>query len=142
MKHNIVIIASIIFCNYTQQQIIVFSAPCQSDNECGLLEACIRGQCSNLCDQNRACGLNAICDMVNHKKQCTCPASFTGTAETECYRLPSFCQSGNDCENGFMCKSGGCVPKCKGNEDCAQNEMCIQGSCTREYINCLLNYLN
>ena len=112
---------------------LLLPAPCESDDECGLLEACTRGQCSNLCDQNRACGLNAICDMVNHGKECTCPAGFTGTAKSECYRLPTYCQSEADCQSGFMCKSGGCVPQCRGHEECAQNEKCIEGSCTREF---------
>lgn len=92
----------------------------------------MRGQCSDLCDEDDACGLNSDCTMVNHRRQCSCPPGFTGNAETECYRVPTTCQKNNDCPAGFLCKAGVCAPACSGDSECALNEKCVGGSCIRE----------
>lgn len=64
----------------------VILAWCQSSNECGLTEECIQGQCNNPCEARSACGMNAECNVLNHAKQCSCPAGFTGNQLVECVR--------------------------------------------------------
>jgi hypothetical protein len=61
-------------------------ASCQSDEECGLTEKCLQGQCNNPCDQPSACGMNAECRVFSHNKQCSCPPGFTGNQDVECVR--------------------------------------------------------
>lgn len=61
-------------------------ASCQSDEECGLTEKCLQGQCNNPCDQRSACGMNAECRVFSHNKQCSCPPEFTGNQDVECVR--------------------------------------------------------
>lgn len=53
---------------------------CHSDRECPTNEACYNGQCSSPCQ----CGANAMCDVINHKATCKCPAGYTGNPATEC----------------------------------------------------------
>ena len=111
------------FCLY------IFTAPCQSDSECALTEACIRGQCASFCDYELACGVNAECKMVNHNKQCFCGPQFTGNPDKECFRIPSPCRKNSDCPSDFSCEAGVCFSGCREDSNCAENEKCVDKKC-------------
>lgn len=52
------------------------------DNECGLEQACVERTCINPCTD--ACGIGALCRVINHKPQCSCPRGYNGDANTRC----------------------------------------------------------
>ena len=95
-------------------------------------EVCDKGQCRDPCSKEGTCGLNAFCNVVRHKKQCVCPADFTGNPEVECVRIPSTCYSSSDCPQPMQCADGICMPPCNTDENCAINERCLQGLCMRK----------
>ena len=39
------------------------------------------------------------------------------------------CRDDNDCEFGFICENGDCIPGCRGDDDCQPWEECINGEC-------------
>lgn len=57
---------------------------CRSDENCGIEEACINRVCQNPCSIFGACGRNANCRPINHKPECSCPASFRGNPNVVC----------------------------------------------------------
>ena len=99
-------------------------------------EVCDKGQCRDPCSKEGTCGLNAFCNVVRHKKQCVCPADFTGNPEVECVRIPSTCYSSSDCPQPMQCADGICMPPCNTDENCAINERCLQGLCMRKSTFC------
>nr|CAD7425818.1 unnamed protein product [Timema monikensis] len=72
---------------------------CRSDNECSLSEACINGKCESPCH----CGLNAICDVVNHQATCKCLQGYTGNPASGCV-VPE----GSNCEPDPCGPNSGC----------------------------------
>ncbi|XP_026683575.1 LOW QUALITY PROTEIN: neurogenic locus Notch protein-like [Diaphorina citri] len=106
-------------------------ASCQSDEECGLGEKCLQGQCNNPCERQGACGVNSLCNVLTHRKVCFCPRGFTGDPETECVRMPVPCEVSKDCPSStqHVCKDNLCIPQCSGDNDCALNEKCSNGTC-------------
>lgn len=119
-------------------------AACQADQQCSPTEACVRGQCTDLCDSDAACGINGKCRMENHEKQCTCADGFTGNPVFECIRMPSACQDDSNCPSGYSCQEEVCMPKCRADTDCAGNEKCFGGNCVltcRENDDCFLGHV-
>ena len=105
---------------------------CTKDRNCQVNEVCDKGQCRDPCSIEGTCGLNAFCNVIRHKKQCVCPADFTGNPEVECVRIPSTCYSSSDCPQPMQCADGICMPPCNTDENCAINERCLQGLCMRK----------
>lgn len=105
------------------------TAACILDTECSSDEVCQGGQCIQPCLQPHSCGLNAHCNMITHRKQCTCPAGFTGNPEMECVRIPLVCKADFECGRGNNCRNGMCFPQCSTDQDCALNEKCLKGNC-------------
>ena len=92
---------------------------CEADDECPQVEACINAVCRDPC----GCGLNARCDIVNHRPVCICEPGFYGDPEVACLALG--CQSDSECKETHACRSGECTPvcgpdglPCGGNADC------------------------
>lgn len=55
---------------------------CIYNTDCPLDKGCQRNKCINPCINT--CGVNAICDVINHIPMCTCPKSMSGNAFIEC----------------------------------------------------------
>lgn len=58
---------------------------CIESSECPQNEACSNKKCGNPCIG--ACGVAAICQVINHNPICSCPPSFTGDPFTRCTSL-------------------------------------------------------
>ncbi len=89
--------------------------------------------CRDPCSDPHACGINAICTMTGHKKQCGCPPSFTGNPAVECVRIPTTCVSDAACPTTMGCHEGICMLQCTSDKQCATNERCNKGQCMRKY---------
>lgn len=92
---------------------------CERDDECLQDTACINAVCRDPC----ACGLNARCDIVEHRPVCVCQPGFYGDPKVACIILG--CQSDSECKETHACRSGDCTPvcgpnglPCGGNADC------------------------
>ncbi|CAB4059875.1 unnamed protein product [Lepeophtheirus salmonis] len=101
---------------------------CRSDLTCKSNEICVQGDCKDPCRDFKACGINAKCETLNHKKQCSCPPSFTGTPSVECVRIPNTCTKSCD-GPGMSCVEGICMLNCRNDNNCAFNERCLKGQC-------------
>lgn len=88
---------------------------------------------SDPCDGKDVCGPNAICSCTNHAVTCTCPLGFHGnpTPEQGCVRVPSTCQTPQDCPSQHVCVSGLCQCQCSEQNNCAQGERCKNGICVK-----------
>lgn len=58
---------------------------CVISSDCSLNEACINQRCRNPCEGG--CGLNAICNVVNHNPICSCREKMTGDPFLRCYPI-------------------------------------------------------
>lgn len=129
--------------------------PCVYNKDCPAHQLCNRlsHTCYNVCDDEDACGINAICiaDAEEHRAVCQCPPGFKPSprAEIACTAIDSCssnpCHKSALCEvgsNGHVCKCpqnmvgdpyvSGCHPEgtCpKGDRDCPPNSACIGGRC-------------
>ena len=76
-------------------------------------------------------GPNALCNVVNQRAQCTCPAGFLAypTPNTACVREPTPCTGTKSCAAGFTCQNSVCRPLCSADSQCLVNERCSQGMC-------------
>lgn len=55
---------------------------CIVNSDCASNLACIQNKCKNPC--NNVCGLNAICNVINHSPQCECLPGYIGSPYQEC----------------------------------------------------------
>lgn len=58
---------------------------CVINQDCSLDKACYFQKCRDPCRD--ACGLNALCQVINHKAVCRCPPEYTGSPEVQCIQL-------------------------------------------------------
>ena len=65
---------------------------CQSDDECPFDKACHNTACVDPCN----CGINAICQVINHKPLCYCPPGYSGNPEIECQKCKLRCRKLHD----------------------------------------------
>lgn len=61
---------------------------CVLHTDCPRDRACIRNKCTDPC--LNTCGVNAICEVINHIPNCRCPEHQEGNAFIQC--LPSPCK--------------------------------------------------
>ena len=113
------------------------SASCTSDNDCTKDKSCNRnrGECINPCSLRAACGVNALCRVVNHNPRCECPECFTGRPHLGCKRdsrcstNPTIegreCGTSNDCPSALYCEKGECKSPCGHTSICEGNERCV-----------------
>lgn len=59
---------------------------CTVSSECPQNQACINLKCANPCPGT--CGLNALCQTINHSPICSCNDQFTGDPFTKCFSIP------------------------------------------------------
>lgn len=129
------------------------SVPCVYNKDCPADQLCNRltNKCFNVCDEEDACGTNAICIASDHRANCQCPPGFKPNprAEIECTQTDicttDSCHSSAICEatsTGHTCKcpdnmigdpfATGChhIGACpNGDHDCPVNSACINGHC-------------
>lgn len=68
---------------------------------------------SDLCESPTACGVNALCIISNHQKQCSCPLILEGDPLFAC-RYPQInCKGNSDCNSGQTCYSSTCQAVCQ-----------------------------
>lgn len=80
---------------------------CRSNNECELGQACINGKCSSPCQ----CGINALCDVINHQGVCKCPPGYTGNPNIACSPPSNPCDA-NPCGVNALCELDNGNPIC------------------------------
>lgn len=122
---------------------------CTINGDCASNKACIRNRCADPCPG--ACGLNAICNVVNHGPVCTCPDRYNGDPFTSCRPIvqlaepippadkcnPSPCGSNTLCNDGICTclpeyqgnPYTGCRPECVLNSDCPHSKACLRRKC-------------
>lgn len=59
---------------------------CVLNSECPHDKACIRNKCVDPCPGT--CGVNAICEVLNHVPMCRCPDGMSGNAFYQCDPIP------------------------------------------------------
>jgi hypothetical protein len=97
--------------------------------DCPKDSVCNNGKCTNPCEE--ACGVNALCKIIDRKAVCSCPQRFepiSGTAREGCYRLISDCSSEIDCDGG-ICQNNQCKYVCRQSGDCSTGERCVNNAC-------------
>ena len=62
----------------------VLSIGCYDNDECPLFNACENTKCINPCAERNPCAPSAICKVINHEPECTCPDGFIGSPLTDC----------------------------------------------------------
>jgi hypothetical protein len=60
---------------------------CILNSDCDRDKACIRRKCVNPCAG--LCGINAICEVLNHIPICRCPDGMSGNAFVKCNPIES-----------------------------------------------------
>lgn len=80
---------------------------CRSDNECANSEACINGKCGSPCQ----CGINAVCDVLNHRASCKCLPGYTGNPQHGCEPPLNPCAP-NPCGTNALCEIDNGNPIC------------------------------
>lgn len=72
---------------------------CRADSDCPESEACSNGKCTSPCE----CGLNAICDVIDHRPICQCPPGYEGDARLGCIPPANPCNP-NPCGENALCE--------------------------------------
>lgn len=129
---------------------------CVINPDCAANMACVNNKCINPCPN--ACGLEALCETVNHYPVCYCPPDHTGDALVQCspYRRPippiadrpgnpcdpspcglnSRCLVSNEgyaacsCLPNYRGSPPLCQPECVSSSECQLNKACINLKCT------------
>lgn len=83
---------------------------------------CNNKKCESICKPN-ACGKNALCKAVDHRKVCLCPDGYKGDPNRSC--KPFECSKDNDCESNKKCgEDGACRNPCLEQNACGLNAQC------------------
>lgn len=59
---------------------------CVLNSDCDQNKACVRNKCIDPCPGT--CGVQAICNVINHIPTCNCPPGMTGNALVACRAIP------------------------------------------------------
>lgn len=99
---------------------------CVQNEDCSLSKACFNQKCGDPCLE--ACGIDAICNVVNHKAVCSCPRGFVGSPFQQCSKLAEplprpECTSDDECSIDKACINQKCINPCT-NGICGQNAEC------------------
>uniref|UniRef100_A0A2M4DS15 Putative nidogen n=1 Tax=Anopheles darlingi TaxID=43151 RepID=A0A2M4DS15_ANODA len=98
---------------------------CRKDPDCSTELACIGGKCRSPCN-TKQCGLNAECQVVDHRAECFCPAGYLGDAQDRetigCFKVE--CVNNEDCGVDRACseETNRCINPC-------ERINCGRGSC-------------
>jgi len=124
---------------------------CVINPDCASNEACVNNKCKNPCIG--ACGVGALCEVVNHYPVCYCGPNQTGDAFLSCTAIvmsplrpknpcdPSPCGPNSrclltsdgtatcSCLPGYRGVPPVCQPECVVSSECAQNKACVNMKC-------------
>lgn len=101
---------------------------CVQNEDCSTSKACFNQKCGDPCFA--ACGINALCNVVNHKAVCSCPRGFIGSPFTQCSKvadpLPKpECTFDSECTFDKACVNQKCVNPCTASPGiCGVNSEC------------------
>lgn len=126
---------------------------CVVNSDCSSNRACLNNRCENPCKD--VCGVEALCDTINHHAVCYCAPGFTGDPYVRCQHTPnlppptsfSICDPSPcgpysrclvsssgfavcSCLPGYKGMAPMCQPECVSTSDCLQTETCINQRCT------------
>ena len=137
--------------NYYGNPLIGCRPECVINTDCTFDKSCSNLKCVNPC--LKACGLNALCQVVNHYPVCYCPAEHTGDALVSCVKNrpiparpsnpcdPSPCGPNSRCRTsqngdavcsclvGYRGSPPVCQPECISSSECPQNKACVNLKC-------------
>lgn len=102
---------------------------CRTDNDCLSTENCLSNSCTSICESATACGTNALCKVLDHRKECYCLPGFTGNPTIACQRVQPKCYSAADCPPNHFCLDGKCRVECVTDKDCIAGERCFSNHC-------------
>lgn len=90
---------------------------CVQNEDCPTSKACFNQKCGDPC--NAACGVNALCNVINHKAVCSCPRGFDGSPFVQCSQyveppLRPECTNDEECSNDKACINQKCTNPCTG----------------------------
>lgn len=98
---------------------------CVINQDCPRDKACYSQKCRDPCRDS--CGVNALCNVINHKAVCYCPSNFIGSPEVQCTlqeeRPKVECLQDSECTNDKACINSRCINPCSGNI-CGDNAEC------------------
>uniref|UniRef100_A0A8D8VM32 Neurogenic locus Notch protein n=1 Tax=Cacopsylla melanoneura TaxID=428564 RepID=A0A8D8VM32_9HEMI len=129
---------------------------CVLNTDCPNTKACVNNRCGNPC--RSACGVGAMCSVVNHQPVCFCPQDTSGDPFLTCYPYsppalppvadlpanpcdPNPCgpyskclisSSGYavcSCLDGYRGSPPACKPECVISAECAQTQACVNWKC-------------
>ena len=123
---------------------------CVTNSDCrDRKKACVDSKCVNPCKQKNPCGINAVCNVVNHGPICNCLHGYNGDPNKECHPPPTGtvteeieCDCGPhsqrrerhgictcSCLSGYRGVPPNCRPECEINADCSQSLACNKFNC-------------
>jgi hypothetical protein len=90
---------------------------CIINQDCPRDKACYNQKCRDPCHDT--CGINALCQAINHKGVCSCPPNYIGSPEVQC-RLQDIevprpkpeCVQDGECTNDKACINERCQNPC------------------------------
>ncbi|KOB74658.1 Fibrillin-2, partial [Operophtera brumata] len=128
---------------------------CMASSECPQDKACVNQKCVDACEG--ACGVNALCQVINHSPVCSCGDGTEGDPLVSCRKKanaisttpcnPSPCGPNSvctQCNNKYYCSSSfvcscmsgyigsppTCVrPECMASSECPQDKACVNQKC-------------
>lgn len=102
---------------------------CRTDTGCPNHLACQDQQCVDPCLLPGACGPNARCLVVNHKRECTCEEPLIGDGTIGCKYPLLVCGNHDDCPPNYSCYANVCQTTCHNDQNCLSDERCLRGTC-------------
>ena len=110
---------------------------CLRNAYCAKNQACISDKCQNPCIG--ACGIDAICKVINHLPICKCPENLdSGDPYKECYESKS---TRNQTEQEVIIQIQISEKSCS-NQICASNAVCkISQISNQNYCECISGYI-
>lgn len=97
---------------------------CRSDSECPLDKACINNKCENPCEKTAVCDIKEVCNVYNHRPECSCPPGFVNDPVKGCILYDTVCHYDGDCQSQTACIGGECVNPCNATDPCGVNSIC------------------
>ena len=103
---------------------------CIINQDCPRDKACYNQKCKDPCRDS--CGINALCQAINHKAVCTCPPNYVGSPEVQCRlrdvvvpRPKPECVQDSHCTNDKACINEHCLNPCLVSPGiCGENAEC------------------
>lgn len=130
---------------------------CVVSSECPQTKACVNQKCVDPCPGT--CGINALCNVINHNPICSCPPGHDGDPFTSCYIpllpeepktptnpcVPSPCGPNSICQvkqgrpicsciANYIGSPPFCRPECVMNQECPRNQACVREKCINPCI--------